>query len=228
MPHYADYHRTVIGYHGTKKSTALKIIQGECGFEPSENDDDWLGHGIYFWEYAPQQAFLWAKQRKKKSRWPEEEEVAVLASMIRLGFCFDLLDPENVKTLGGYYQARQQTLNESPDLKPVSNVMSQKRLNCAVFNFAYETLESDGKPLDTCRAVFVPTTKTDRIWPGSGINAHAHIQICVRNPECILGTWLVKPTEEPKDEEESPREEEAEEQRLDAQTILESDPEGPA
>jgi len=148
MAHYADYHRTVIGYHGTKKSAALKIIQGECGFEPSENDDDWLGHGIYFWEYAPQQAFLWAKQRKKKKGWPEDEEIAVLGSMIRLGFCFDLLDPENVKDLGGYYQARQQTLAESSDLQ-VTNVMSQKRLNCAVFNFAYETRKTQGQPLAT-------------------------------------------------------------------------------
>jgi hypothetical protein len=62
------------------------------------------------------------------------------------------------------------------------------------FNFAYETLETQGRPLDTCRAVFVPTTKVDRIWKGSGINAHAHIQISVRNPQSILGTWLVKPT----------------------------------
>lgn len=52
------------------------------------------------------------------------------------------------------------------------------------------------KPLATCRAVFVPTMKTDRIWSGSGINAHAHIQICVRNPACIMGTWLVQPMEE--------------------------------
>lgn len=48
MPRYADYHRTVVGYHGTKKDTALRIVQGMEGFEPSRNEDDWLGHGIYF------------------------------------------------------------------------------------------------------------------------------------------------------------------------------------
>jgi len=112
--------------------------------------------------------------------------------MIRLGSCFDLLDPENVKDLGLYHQSFCRRLAESGRSLPV-NVMARKRLNCAVFEFAYSWLEQDQEAFDTCRAVFVPTTKADRIWDGSGINAHAHIQVCVRNPECILGTWLVKP-----------------------------------
>jgi hypothetical protein len=76
-------------------------------------------------------------------------------------------------------------------------------LNCEVFNFAYAALElqMESRQVDTCRAVFVPSTRTDRLWYGSGINAHAHIQLCVRNPECILGTWLVKPEEVPDDDE---------------------------
>lgn len=194
MPRYADYHRTVIGYHGTKKSTALRIVQGEAGFERSENGDDWLGHGIYFWEYAPRQAWLWAKRRSRAQGWTEE--IAVVASMIRLGSCFDLLDPEHVKVLGHFHQEYLRTMREAGQKLP-TNFRSKKRLNCAVFEFSYEI----GGDIDTCRAVFVPTIKADRIWDGSGINAHAHIQVCVRNPQCVLGTWLVKPIEELVDEE---------------------------
>jgi hypothetical protein len=65
MPRFADYHRTVIGYHGTRRSIALRIIQGLEEYKRSENADDWLGHGIYFWEYAPKQAWAWADQRRK-------------------------------------------------------------------------------------------------------------------------------------------------------------------
>lgn len=193
MPRYADYHRTVVGYHGTKQSTALKIVQGVGDFEPSKNDDDWLGNGIYFWEYAPQQAWLWARRRKRARGW--DEEIAVVASMIRLGFCFDLLDPENVKDLGRIYQEYTKALEEAGILPP-TNVMSRKRLNCGIFEFAYASFEDRDSPVDTCRAVFVPTTRVDRIWRGSGIHPHAHIQVCVRNPACILGTWLVKPDED--------------------------------
>jgi hypothetical protein len=28
MPRFADYHRTVVGYHGTRRSTALRVVQG--------------------------------------------------------------------------------------------------------------------------------------------------------------------------------------------------------
>ncbi len=204
MPRYSDYHRTVIGYHGTRRSTALRIVQGLEDFGPSQNDDDWLGNGVYFWEYAPQQAWLWARQRQRLKKW--DEEIAVVASMIRLGFCLDLLDPENVKDLGQIYQGYRRSMAELGS-EPPANVRSEKRLNCAVFKLAYRLLEERDTPVDTCRAVFVPTQRGSRLWPGSGINAHAHIQVCVWNMECILGTWLVRPIEEPADDPEQEAEE---------------------
>ena len=92
---FDDYHRTIVGYHGTRLSIALNIVNRRQTFKSSRNRDDWLGHGIYFWEYAPQQAYSWAEQRRKRKNW--NEPIAILGSMIRLGFCFDLLDPYNVK-----------------------------------------------------------------------------------------------------------------------------------
>jgi len=35
----------VLGYHGCDGDVAEKLIAGEP-FEPSDNDYDWLGHGI--------------------------------------------------------------------------------------------------------------------------------------------------------------------------------------
>ena len=43
--------KTLIGYHGTLKKKVKDILQN--GFEPSiskENELEWLGDGIYFWE----------------------------------------------------------------------------------------------------------------------------------------------------------------------------------
>ena len=95
MPRYADYHRTVVGYHGTRRSTALRIVQGLRGFEPSENDDDWLGHGVYFWEYAPQQAWLWAEQRRRSKGW--DEDVAVGAMINQAEFKKDRSSAEGAR-----------------------------------------------------------------------------------------------------------------------------------
>jgi len=191
MPRFADYHRTVVGYHGSRRSTALRIVQGLEGYRRSENADDWLGHGVYFWEYAPKQAWSWAEQRRELQGWGEE--VAVLASMIRLGNCFDLLDPDNLGVLSGFcveYEKLERKIGSSPKV----NRNKSKYLDCAVFQFAYAAFDDRDDPVDSCRAVFVPSNQ--RLWSRSGVYRNAHIQLCVRNPDCILGTWLVKPLQD--------------------------------
>ncbi len=185
MPQFADYHRTVIGFHGTTRKTAERIVL-RGSFTPSRNNDDWLGNGVYFWEYAPQQAAQWAKQR-----YSEKTRIAVVAAMIRLGNCFDLLDPRNVEPLIEAKKALIKTVKPLPQ-----NHNSNKYLDCAVFETLYQLQESAEEPIDTARAVYVPTEAHKRIWKRSWIYKETHVQLCVRNSRNILGTWLVKETDE--------------------------------
>lgn len=74
---FSDYHRTVIGYHGTTIEAAARLVDGD-DFAPSDQDDEWFGRGIYFWEHAYQQAWWWAKRRGAESP-------AVVGAVIRLG-----------------------------------------------------------------------------------------------------------------------------------------------
>ena len=83
---YADYHRTIIGYHGTTSEAAEKLVDGEP-FTDSENDTDWFGRGIYFWEHAPKQAWWWAKRKTQNGR---NGKPAVIGAVIRLGTCLTL------------------------------------------------------------------------------------------------------------------------------------------
>src|SRR5262245_22514610 len=89
---YYDYHRTVIGYHGTTEEIADRLVVGEP-FIPSISVDEWLGSGVYFWEYGPKQAWWWARKIRRI------RDPAVVGAMIRLGNCFDLLDSRNVEVL---------------------------------------------------------------------------------------------------------------------------------
>lgn len=190
-PRFEDYHRTIVGYHGTKRSIALEIVQGKRQFNVSRNDDDWLGHGVYFWEHAPQQAWWWAKRRSKRQNW--HEPIAVLGSMIRLGFCLDMLDPFNVIYLEQLFEQYREVEAGAGRQLP-KNVRSHKRLDCAVFQYAFAAVEAiDNQQVDSTRAVYVPTGAHERVWPKSWIARQAHIQICVRNQQSILGTWLVSP-----------------------------------
>src|SRR5437016_2589974 len=89
---YLDYHRTVIGFHGTTSAIAAELVAG-APFLPSTRTDEWLGTGVYFWEYGPKQAWWWARTIKGHAN------PAVVGAMIRLGNCFDLLDSQNVEVL---------------------------------------------------------------------------------------------------------------------------------
>jgi hypothetical protein len=194
MMRFDDYHRTVIGYHGTKLSVAMDIVKRKRRFKYSQNRDDWLGHGIFFWEYAPQQAYWWAERRKRRQKW--DEPIAILGSMIRLGFCFDLLDPYNVMYLKQIFEEYVNTQLAAGQPLP-KNANHYKFLDCAVFQYAYAAIENfEGQqPADSARAVYVPTGEDKRVWERSWITNGAHIQICVRNTACILGTWLHHPTD---------------------------------
>lgn len=205
MARFDDYHRTVVGYHGTGITAALRLVNRVESFRLSERDYDWLGRGIYFWEYGPKQALNFAKIRqrqakKKKNKTPEEERranepLAVVACMIRLGFCLDLTEPENVEYLAEIYDSYSESMELAGAALP-KNRHKYRKLDCAVFEYAYKVIE-DSEPnstVDTARGVYVPTDGTARIWPGSWISRDTHIQLCVRNPASLLGTWLHYPT----------------------------------
>ncbi|MDC0719917.1 hypothetical protein POL25_23660 [Nannocystis sp. bb15-2] len=177
----------MVGFHGTRGETAARLVDGTA-VGKSENDDDWLGHGIYFWEYAPQQAWRWARQRHGK-------EAAVVGALIRLGRCFDLLDPENVPVLqaahADFVLAMRATGAPLPE-----NVKKNKRLDCAVFNYFCGKMVQDGQDFESIRAAFVPGSSSagglERAWKGSGIFKNAHIQLCVRRAPNIVAIWSMK------------------------------------
>jgi hypothetical protein len=202
---FDDYHRTVVGYHGTGLSTALRIVNRLEDFRWSRRNFDWLGHGIYFWEHAPRQARDWAELRRKQFRRKKkptaeevrkaEEPIAVVASMIRLGFCFDLLEPDNVDYLLGIFERYRRAMQLAGEPLPENN-RKYRKLDCAVFEYAYKVIsaESAHPAVDSSRGVYVPAGGDRRVWDSSWVSRGAHIQLCVRNPACILGTWLSHPT----------------------------------
>jgi hypothetical protein len=69
-----------------------------------------------------------------------------------------------------------------------------RRLDCAVMNFLYGILQtaqaSDPKsqPYTTVRALF---PEGSELYPGAGFRDKTHIQLCVREPEQILGVFRI-------------------------------------
>lgn len=54
----------LLGFHGYDEKLGEALLRGEIKhLVPSQNDYDWLGTGIYFWEGNPERALRFAQER---------------------------------------------------------------------------------------------------------------------------------------------------------------------
>jgi len=179
MRHF-DYHRTIIAYHGCDESVLRRVLWHGEPLSQSENDYDWLGYGIHFWEFGPERALEWAFEQKKRN--PKRiKKPAVLGAVIHLGNCFDLLDTRNTAKLETIHEAYLQNMTAPyPQNRGVFH-----HLDCAVLNYGLPKIEIFlGSRLQTVRGVFQEGAPA---FAGSDIRKKSHIQIAVRDPACILG-----------------------------------------
>ncbi len=162
--------RIVVGFHGTNEESAETIVSsGE--FVPSKNDYDWLGHGIYFWEHAPLRAWQWARQKYR-------DRGAVIEATIRLGACLDLTDIQYTSVLRLSYESLHEAFLKSGRLLPL-NKNKARLLDCLVINYLTTYV------LPECETVRAPFLEGDPIYPGSRLLTQSHVQLVVRNKECI-------------------------------------------
>lgn len=189
-----DYQRLVIGYHGCDAQTVNDVLLNDQPLKLSENEYDWLGKGIYFWEYGPQRAEHWACEEAKRSG--KIKTPAVLGAYIHLGNCFDLLDVRNTELLKSLYPEFVRICaekkiplpqNKSPGGSGEDLVLRFR--DCAVVNWCLDQLK-DTTDYQTVRCVF---SEGSAAFDGSKILLKSHIQIAVRDPDCIVGFFKPKP-----------------------------------
>ncbi len=190
-----DYSRFIVGYHGGDAQAIRNVLLGEEPLAHSRNDYDWLGSGIYFWEQGPARAFEFAvaeaKRKPSKIKNPD-----VVGAYIFLGNCFDLLDVNFTKILAAFYDDFVADLTARGEPIPTNERMRGDgtkllhRLDRAVIEYTLAVLElNNGQKFDSVRGAFV---EGDRIYPDAEIYQKTHIQIAVRNPDCILGYFKPK------------------------------------
>lgn len=185
----------ILGYHGCDRETGERLLQNEP-FQPSTNDYDWLGPGIYFWEANPNRALDWARERAKRKKEKEgiDVEPFVVGSVIDLGFCLDLISSNGIQALEEAYRDFEAVMAASSVLMPKNkggDDLLFRRLDCAVIQFFHQAREiANEQKVDTVRGVF---TEGERIYTNSGFRHKTHIQICVVNPEMIKGVFRVPP-----------------------------------
>ena len=178
----------ILGFHGCDKSVYQKVIIDKEMLTLSENEYDWLGHGIYFWESNPQRAYEFAEEQKKRGK---IEEVAVIGAIIDLGYCLNLIESKSLQIVKSGYELLKDSINNvGEELPKNKNVGSNtdlllRNLDCAVIEMVHTcNKEIDERQYDSVRGLFL---EGNSLYPNAGFREKNHIQICVRNPNCIKG-----------------------------------------
>lgn len=184
------YDRTIVAYHGCDERVAKALLRGKP-FRESQNDYDWLGAGIYFWEYGAARALRFAEDQIARRGKSAEQRPTVVGALLQLGNCFDLMDVQFTSDLKIAFRLFKSIHDvKGVDLPrnggPTQDKLLRRR-DCAVLNFYLQWLkESAHINYDTVRCGFVEGKPA---FPGSGIREQSHIQIAVRNPACIIGVF---------------------------------------
>ncbi len=179
--------RIVVGYHGCTEAYARALLLGETGipdWKPSTNEWDWLGHGIYFWEHSPERAYRWAQEKFAGT----DQQPGVVGAVLQLGRCFDLLDEGITRILADNYSVLAAAYEQQHRVLPVNRGPEGKRrdLDCLVLNYCLDYLKDRGFEYDSVRGAFL---EGEPVFPGAGIRRETHLQIAVRNTDCILGVF---------------------------------------
>lgn len=178
----------VLAYHGCDRAFGEQLLAGTKTFRPSDNDYDWLGPGVFFWESNPNRALEFAQEKKKRGE--AISDPFVVGAVIDLGLCLDLSTKDSIEYLREAHSSLMATIREASRQAPANGPEPwRRRLDCAVIKILHQILEGSGaEPISTVRGIFI---EGGPIYSGSAFQEKTHVQIAVVDPECIKAVFRV-------------------------------------
>ncbi|MBS1780445.1 MAG: hypothetical protein JST70_14030 [Bacteroidetes bacterium] len=186
---------SIIGFHSCDKEVGLRVLNGETDLRSSDNKWDWLADGIYFWEQNPIRAWEYAVEcsENKQKNAKKIETPFVLGAIIEVKNCLNLVDANSLKILNQAYDGLAKVMRQA-GLPLPENKSNNRALDRALIQYIHQAnIEEDQPAYDTVRCAF---PEGGPAFPGSHISERLHIQICVRNQDCIKGYFLPRPLKE--------------------------------
>ena len=194
----------MIGFHGCDQSVRDLLIVNPDKVKKSQEKHDWLGNGFYVWENNFSRAYQWAVDKQERGTL---EIPSVVGVVYLLDYCLDFTDNEYIELLVEYYNLMKVDLSiagkeipKNKDLpKDKFHDLIIRELDCAVIEYLHHKIEdhihqdlsnngfSKFRHFDTVRGVF---TEGGPAFEGAGIQKKNHIQVCIRNLNCIKGFFL--------------------------------------
>lgn len=188
----------ILGFHGCDRELRDEIVSKKGSvLEQSDNSYDWLGSGIYFWENNYQRALEFANFLSKNPPHNNKQKIiepAVLGAIIDLGYCLDLLDSEKLALLPISYETLKKSETDYGIVIPKNIPLKEngdllkRYLDCAVIESIHQFNIDKKKPkFDSVRGVFF---EGEELYPNAGFKEKNHIQIALKNPNCIKGYFI--------------------------------------
>jgi hypothetical protein len=182
----------VLGYHGCDRDIGEALLRGTMTFAASQNDWDWLGSGIYFWEANPVRGLEFAEEQRSRG---QVGVPFVVGAVLDLGYCLDLTSSTGVTAVKAAYANFAEVTKKAGKPIPRNHGGPDallRQLDCAVINHLHQIRDSANPPLpqfDSVKGVFL--AEGGQIYEGSGFYNKTHIQICIRSRSCIKGVFRV-------------------------------------
>lgn len=175
-----------LGYHGCDEEVGEAILRGDTSLQQSDNDFDWLGPGIYFWENDPLRALAFAGEQKKRGKL---KRPFVIGAVLTLGNCIDTLNQRSLEAIADAHASLAHELaSVKVDLPKNTGGkdLLRRKLDCAVIRMLHALLKQEGRSVDTLRGLY---HEGGMLYEHGGFYKKSHIQIAVCNPACIHGVF---------------------------------------
>ncbi|MHA7610335.1 hypothetical protein ACV0BM_015925 [Elizabethkingia meningoseptica] len=201
---YSRRPNLMLGFHGCDESVRNELVKNPDVVKKSQESFDWLGNGFYIWENNYERALKWAKDKEERGTLTTP---AVVGVVYQLDYCLDFTDSQFIDILATYYDLMKSDLEVADKELPQNKNLPKdkyhdlilRELDCAVIEYLHQKIDeaikkdikskgfSDLKHFDTVRGVF---TEGGPAFEGAGIQLKNHIQICIRNLNCIKGFFI--------------------------------------
>lgn len=193
-----------IGFHGCDESVRDSLVIQPNTVKMSEKPFDWLGHGFYVWENNYERALRWAQDKQEQGK---IKNASVVGVVYLLGNCLDFTDTKFIDAIGVYFESLKQDVEKVGDKLPTNKDANDdefrdkliRELDCMVIQHLHQKIKeeidsdvltqgySELKHFDSARGLF---TEGGPAFPGAGIRKRNHIQICIRNKNCIKAFFI--------------------------------------
>lgn len=114
----------------------------------------------------------------------------VVGAVIDLGYCLDLTTSRGLQQVRSAHDKLKSVFDAANRPLPQNQADGLRHnLDCAVINYLHTLdTEDSNPPFDSVKGIFI---EAPDLYPGSGFGSKNHIQIAVRNLDCIKGVFRV-------------------------------------